>query len=82
MNKESLELFQFINGVWDDIDEKTFDNMSDEEFDSYANKFDKIRALICYKFGHDIGDDQCGKPEHRLCHGCLQAESTILKETQ
>ena len=31
---------------------------------------DKFNALICCHKGHDIGPDQCGKPEHDFCYRC------------
>lgn len=80
MNKESLKLVQFLNGVWDDIDDAIFDKMPDQEYDAYIEQFDEIRSLICFKFGHDIEQDQCGKPEHRTCMGCGKSETRIKKE--
>jgi hypothetical protein len=29
-----------------------------------------VRALICELKGHQVIDDQCGKPEHRFCTVC------------
>ena len=33
---------------------------------------DKFNLLICEYKGHDIGPDQCGKPEHDLCYRCRE----------
>lgn len=30
----------------------------------------KFHALICQHLGHEIGPDQCGKPEHDFCGRC------------
>jgi hypothetical protein len=38
---------------------------------------DKFRLLICEHKGHDIGPDQCGKPEHDLCYRCRQLRTEI-----
>jgi hypothetical protein len=31
---------------------------------------DAFVGLMCSYYGHDIGPDQCGKPEHDLCYRC------------
>ena len=38
---------------------------------------DKFNALICAERGHDIGPDQCGKPEHDYCCRCMRRKTDI-----
>lgn len=37
-----------------------------------------VNAVLCAEYGHDIENDQCGKPEHRYCVHCHLRESAIL----
>lgn len=37
----------------------------------------KFLKLICAYRGHDIGPDQCGKPEHDLCYRCSVLASEL-----
>ncbi len=41
---------------------------------------DKFVALICQLQGHEIGPDQCSKPEHDLCYRCQRLRIDIEKE--
>ena len=38
---------------------------------------DAFTALICEYHGHEIGPDQCGKPEHDLCYRCHKLRTEI-----
>lgn len=37
----------------------------------------KFRELICDYSGHDIGPDQCGKPEHEYCYRCHKLRTEL-----
>lgn len=38
-----------------------------------------VNELICKLRGHEIGPDQCGKPEHDLCYRCGKRRVEIEK---
>lgn len=40
---------------------------------------DKFKSIVCELRGHDIGSDQCAKPEHDYCYRCgkLRSEITV-----
>jgi hypothetical protein len=38
---------------------------------------DRFNELVCKYRGHDIGPDQCGKPEHDFCYRCRQLASSL-----
>ena len=38
---------------------------------------EKFRELICEYRGHEIGPDQCGKPEHDFCYRCHKLRTEI-----
>lgn len=40
----------------------------------------KVCELICKYKGHDIGPDQCGKPEHDYCYRCQRMKTDIQSE--
>jgi hypothetical protein len=64
---EHAEFFGLTNA--DSPDKNPQDRQCDFE--------DKFRLLICEHKGHDIGPDQCGKPEHDLCYRCRQLRTEI-----
>lgn len=41
---------------------------------------DQFKALVCEYKGHDIGPDQCGKPEHDFCYRCHKLKTVIEQE--
>jgi len=41
---------------------------------------DHVCKLICKAVGHDIGPDQCGRPEHDLCYRCRRLRVDIESE--
>lgn len=65
---------QFVDwdvvGQWDYAEDGSDDALSDELADA-------VNAILCAKYGHDIVDDHCGRPEHRYCVQCGKRESTI-----
>lgn len=42
----------------------------EDQLDRACEFEDKFCELICEYRGHDIGPDQCGKPEHDYCYVC------------
>jgi len=36
-----------------------------------------VNELLCEHYGHEIIDDQCGRPEHRYCVWCNRRESDL-----
>ena len=45
----------------------------------YEQEFLKI---LCDHYGHDIGSDQCGKPEHDYCYRCMRRRVDIEQEVK
>lgn len=39
---------------------------------------DKFCEWICSVKGHEIGPDQCGRPEHDLCYVCDQLATKLI----
>lgn len=33
--------------------------------------------LLCKVYGHDVADDHCGKPEHRMCPWCNRSMANL-----
>lgn len=57
--------------------------LTNKEFPDYSPEDkqcefeDEFIKLICKYKGHDIGPNQCGKPEHDLCYNCNRLKSDI-----
>lgn len=42
----------------------------EEDLTAQADFERQFSSIICSYKGHDIGPDQCNKPEHDLCYRC------------
>ena len=43
---------------------------------------EKFLSILCEYYGHDIGPDQCGKPEHDYCYRCMRRRVDIEQEVK
>jgi len=53
---------------------------NDEYMDEQCVFEDDFCKLICKAVGHDIGPDQCGRPDHDLCYRCRRLRVDIESE--
>ena len=50
--------------------------MEEQDWEHVAFVSDLVEELqkkICFKYGHTVIDDQCGRPEHRYCVNCRES---------
>ena len=73
-----LEYARLMNQMREDLHYE--ETMTDDEFDKFDQTFCEIMALICYKYGHKIEYDQCGREDHKMCYTCLNSEQSIVLE--
>ena len=71
-----------VLAIWMKFDDKFCSFMNDKSApEFYYSMFEKVeqefRDFCCSKAGHEIVNDQCGKPEHRLCCYCTRSERDI-----
>jgi hypothetical protein len=66
------DLLLFIHdGIIDDEHEYPMDGTDDDVLTEIEAAVDEV---LCRLYGHEIIDDQCGKPEHRFCAWCGKIE--------
>ena len=52
----------------------------DKPQDKQCKYEEEFLDILCEYYGHDIGPDQCGKPEHDLCYRCRRRRVDIERE--
>lgn len=56
---------------------ESFGLPSPEDREKTCDFEDAFNALICERKGHDIGPDQCNKPEHDYCYRCGKLRTAL-----
>jgi len=64
------------------IDEKYEYPMDGSDDDLLDEIQTAVNAIICGRYGHEIIDDMCMKPEHRFCSWCGRRASDIQATPQ
>lgn len=63
------------------VEHLDLNTVTDDDYDIIEGHYEDLMATFCRYAGHEVMDDQCGRPEHRFCFYCQtrqpNAEVTI-----